>query len=116
MKTVVIAVLIIVMSLAALAVFYRPEFVRETPVCRANLLAIDSAKELAAVVHRWPEGTDCDVSTNKSLVNQFIMDDTTPVCPDGGTYAYNRLGREPICSESSAGRPDTQDHRFPQQQ
>jgi hypothetical protein len=36
-------------------------------------------------------------------VNEYIKGNRTPVCPAGGTYAYNPIGEPPSCS---LGRPE----------
>jgi hypothetical protein len=66
--------------------------------CVNNLRIIDAAKVLAARDNRWPSGSDCDSATNRAVINAFIKGNTTPQCPEGGTYTYNPVGTNPVCS------------------
>ncbi|OGV61149.1 MAG: hypothetical protein A2498_12805 [Lentisphaerae bacterium RIFOXYC12_FULL_60_16] len=91
--------LIILLFLALVAAVVVPSFVRarntaEQNACIGNLRQIDSAKEQWAMAHRIPEGAE----VNTTAVNQYIKGNTTPRCPGGGTYHYNRIGRDPDCT------------------
>lgn len=64
--------------------------------CINNLRMIDSGKEQAALANKWRGGDDCTPS-NALIVNTYIKGDTTPTCPQGGSYRYNPIGTNPIC-------------------
>lgn len=71
---------------------------------------IDAAKEQWAMVNHKTNGEKVVISE----VNQYIKGNTTPVCPQGGTYTYNPVGIAPTCSGFDKGflgakRP----HRLP---
>lgn len=96
-----------------------PSFIRARQVsgynaCANSLRMIEGGKEQASLAYGWPVGTDCDGVTNKALVNQYIKDNTTPQCPDGGTYTYNPLGKNPTCSVFKEKDRKTWSHRLPE--
>jgi hypothetical protein len=62
--------------------------------CVNNLRIIDSAKEQWAAAHGRTNGDPIVVQE----VNEYIKGNTTPTCPDGGTYAYNAVAADPTCS------------------
>lgn len=66
--------------------------------CINNLRMIDAGKEQAALANKWPAGTDCDSTTNRIIINRYIKGDTTPQCRMDGTYTYNPIGTNPVCS------------------
>jgi len=81
--------------------------------CINNLRQIDSGKEQAALANKWEDGTDCDNPTNKAVINQYIKGNTTPLCPDGGTYSYNLMGKNPTCSKYRKDDVSTRSHHLP---
>lgn len=62
--------------------------------CMNNLRIIDAGKEQWAMVSRKTNGQPVVISG----VNEYIKGNTTPVCPEGGTYSYNVIGSNPNCS------------------
>ena len=105
--------------LLVMAAVALPAFVRGRNVscggnaCINNLRMIDSGKEQAALANRWDDWVDGDNPTNKALVNAYIKGNTTPRCPEGGTYSYNRLNRNPTCSKYRADDVSTHAHHMP---
>jgi hypothetical protein len=62
--------------------------------CINNLRMIDAAKEQWAMATRKSDG---DVVNVPEMV-QYIKGAALPVCPAGGDYAVNPIGRNPTCS------------------
>lgn len=61
--------------------------------CINNLRMIDSAKEQWALAERHGEGDEPVVNQ----VNEYLRGNRTPICPAGGKYSYNPIGRNPTC-------------------
>jgi len=115
MKTLKIFLVVLVLALIAAIT---PWFIKSTNApasnpCVNNLRQIDGAKEQAALVRQWPAGTDCDNLTNKLVVNEYMKNNTTPICPDGGIYQYNPVGKDPECSKARDKNIKTR-HKMPE--
>jgi hypothetical protein len=65
--------------------------------CASNLRQIDGAKEQWAVEKKISSGTPIDQQKLQEI-NVYIRNQTTPLCPGGGTYLYNAIDQEPKCS------------------
>jgi len=63
-------------------------------VCIHNMQEIDSAKDQWAI----QEDKEAGSAVETNAVNQYLMSDTLPVCPQGGAYAYNPVAVPPACS------------------
>ena len=63
-------------------------------ICVNNLRFIAAAKEQWALANHKTNGDDVAVLG----VNEYLKNRTTPVCPDGGSYIYNRMGEYPTCT------------------
>ena len=89
--------------LAAIAVpnFVRARSTAQMNACINNLRMIDGAKQQWALEHRKALS---DTPT-QSEVAAYLRDGQLPVCPGGGTYTINTVGKEPTCSISN--------HRLP---
>ncbi|GAB4317102.1 MAG: hypothetical protein Kow0059_09990 [Candidatus Sumerlaeia bacterium] len=72
-------------------------------ICRENLKRIESAKRQVAAEKSIVVGAVSRDDVARKLGGQL------PVCPSGGTYSINELGRMPTCSIGSAGTPDKSD-------
>ena len=111
-KAIAIAAGVAVLLLAAIVV---PSFVKARNVsaqnaCINNLRQIDSAKEQWALASHRTNGEDVVVEE----VNRYLKCNTTPVCPQGGVYTYNVLGKNPECSGFSQMQGGSKvPHRLP---
>ena len=117
-RTIMISVAVTVAFIAVAIAILLPSFIRARQTSAYNpcvnfLRMIDAGKIQAGMAHGWPDGTDCDSPTNKALVNQYIKGNTTPQCPEGGTYTYNPLGQNPTCSLFKENDRKTWKHRLP---
>ena len=108
--------------LAAILVFIIaivvPSFVKarntsSTNACVNNLRQIDSGKEQGALAFKWNSDTDCDEPGNKAIVNMYIKGNITPLCPNGGAYSYNRVGKNPTCTKYRKDDTSTRSHHLP---
>ncbi|MDD5085973.1 MAG: hypothetical protein PHE61_08070, partial [Candidatus Omnitrophica bacterium] len=92
--SVVIAIFVIGL-LAAIAIpnFVRAKGMAQVAVCRANLSAINTAKQMWAMD---TGATDEAVPTWEDLVPKYLA--TKPVCGVGGTYNIGSVGSLPTCS------------------
>jgi hypothetical protein len=62
--------------------------------CINNLRQIDSAKEQWALANSKADGDQPD----SAGVAEYLRSGRLPVCPAGGTYTLNPIGRDPECS------------------
>jgi hypothetical protein len=62
--------------------------------CIGNLRLIESGKEQAAMAYRLTDG-DAIASTS---VQEYWKGGAAPICPEGGTYTYGKIGERPQCS------------------
>ena len=97
-----VEIMIVVAIIGLLSAIAIPSFVKarntaQQNACVNNLRMIDSGKEQAALANKWADG---DVVTS-SLVEAYIKGNTSPVCPAGGAYTYNRIGTNPVCNITS---------------
>jgi type II secretory pathway pseudopilin PulG len=118
-RTIMISAVIVVAFIAVGIAIALPSFIRARQTSAYNpcvnfLRMIDAGKEQASLAYGWPVGTECDSATNRALVNQYIKGNTTPQCPDGGTYTYNPLGKNPTCSVFKENDRKTWRHRLPE--
>jgi hypothetical protein len=119
LKTILIWAVSALALIAGTVAVLLPSFIRARQTSAYNpcvnfLRMIDAGKEQATLVYDWTNGTDCDNLTNKALVNQYIKGNTTPVCPEGGTYTYNPLGVNPVCTKFDADDRETWRHKLPE--
>ena len=105
-----------VITAIVLPPYLRSRHVPSGGACTNNLRLIDSGKEQEALASKWDNSVDCDIRSNKVLVNMYIKGNTTPLCPSGGTYSYNLVGQNPTCSKYKADDPSTRYHHLPEPQ
>ena len=94
-----VEIMIVVAIIGVLAAIAIPSFIKARNTAQQNacinlLRLIESGKEQAALTFHWVDG---DIATT-SVVNTYIKGDTIPACPSGGTYTYNVIGTNPVCS------------------
>jgi hypothetical protein len=104
--------------LGVVAAIVVPSFVKarntsSSNSCINNIRMRDSGKEQAALAERWSDETDCDDPTNKAVVNQYIKGNRVPLCPEGGTYSYNKASKNPTCSKDKEEKGAVHRHRLP---
>jgi prepilin-type N-terminal cleavage/methylation domain-containing protein len=97
-----VEIMIVVAIIGLLAAIAIPSFVKarntsQQNACINNLRQVDSGKDQSALAKTLGEGDTVTTST----VNEYIKGGATPVCPAGGTYAYNRIGTNPTCDITS---------------
>lgn len=105
-----IEIMIVVAIIGLLAAIAVPNFVKaraqsQANACINNLRQIDAGKEQLALEAKLTTG----VAVTTASVNTYIKGGTTPQCPASGTYTYNNLGTNPVCSLSTA----TPAHQLP---
>ncbi len=61
--------------------------------CINNLRMLDAAKEQWALASRQMNGAEPVIVE----INHYIKGDTTPICPAGGEYTYDVIGKNPTC-------------------
>ena len=87
--------LVVLPILVAIAI---PNFVRARHpsgnACVNNLRQIDGAKQCWALENK-KEATDTPTADD---IRVYIKNERFPVCPQGGTYQINPVGKEPTCS------------------
>lgn len=93
-----VEIMIVIAIIGLLAAIAIPNFIKartksQKTVCVKNLQMIDGAKET------WALEAKRDVSDPvvDADVNNYIKGGA-PVCPGGGTYAYNDLSTPPTCT------------------
>lgn len=94
-----VEIMIVVAIIGLLAAIAIPSFVKarnqaQQNACINNLRIIDAGKEQCAMEYRLTDG----VRAPTDSVNEYIKGRQIPVCPAGGTYDYNLIGSDPICS------------------
>ena len=100
-----VEIMIVVAIIGLLCAIAIPSFMKartqsQTNACINNLRQIDSAKEQAALEMHWTNGSA--VANGQSNVNAYIKGlvgtTNTPTCPAGGSYTYNIIGTNPVCT------------------
>jgi type II secretory pathway pseudopilin PulG len=95
-----VAILIFLAIAGILAAIAIPSFVKARDIamrqeCVNNLKQIDSAKQSAALEHNYKAGAIIPEDQVSKYLNGGMHG---MVCPKGGNYTPNPLGREPECS------------------
>ena len=93
-----VEIMIVVAIIGLLAAIAIPNFVKargtaQKNACIRNLREIDGAKEQWALENKKSAGTAID----EPQVNSYIKGGA-PSCPGGGTYTYNNIDSNPVCS------------------
>ena len=96
-----VVALVAVLIIGLLAAIAIPSFVSarnqaRSGLCQNNLRLIEHAKEVVAI----KDNLSMTSTPAASVVNNFITDGA-PTCPEGGTYTYGPINRDPRCSHSS---------------
>jgi hypothetical protein len=91
--------LVLLMLIAAIVLpnFVRPRATRAKSVCWLNLLLIDQAKGQWA---RYTAKTNGYRPTEQDVLGvlSFLKNSALPVCPQGGAYTLEPIGKPPHCS------------------
>ena len=90
--------------LAAIAIpnFVKARSTAQMNACINNLRQIDGAKQQWAL-EKKKEITD---TPTRSEVAAYLKDGQLPICPAGGTYTINAVGKDPACSIPNHRLPD----------
>lgn len=110
-----VAVLAVIVAAGVLL----PSFIkaRQTSCSRAcinNLRIIDAAKEQAVINKELLPDADFDDPANRVVVNRYIKNNATPVCPEGGTYRYGMVTNKSTCCLFNPRDRKTYDHSLPE--
>src|SRR5438094_1746959 len=94
-----VEIMIVVAIIGLLAAIAIPNFVKarntaQMNACINNLRQIDGAKQQWALEQK-KELTD---TPTQSEVVAYLKDGQLPICPAGGTYTINAVGKDPVCS------------------
>jgi prepilin-type N-terminal cleavage/methylation domain-containing protein len=94
-----VEIMIVVAIIGLLAAIAIPSFVKarntsQQNACINNLRIVDAGKEQYAMAARLTDGN----TINTDSVNEYVKGGTTPICPGGGTYAYENIGSQPECT------------------
>ena len=101
-----VEIMIVVAIIGLLAAIAIPSFVKarntsQTNACINNLRQIASGKaQWALAAHKSDNDT-----VNTTAVNEYIKGGE-PDCPAGGTYTYNVVGSNPVCSVTNHVLPN----------
>ena len=93
-----VEIMIVVAIIGLLAAIAIPSFMKarttsQQNACINNLRQIDSGKEQAALAYKLASND----SIASASVHEYLKGDA-PVCPAGGTYAYENIGTNPTCN------------------
>ena len=92
-----VEIMIVVAIIGLLAAIAIPSFMKarttsQQNACINNLRQIESGKEQWALAEKQSTGS----AVVTTAVNTYMK--ATPVCPAGGTYTYNVVGTDAICT------------------
>jgi len=93
-----VEIMIVVAIIGLLAAIAIPNFVKarttaQKNACINNLRQIDGAKEQWALEKKQAP----NAAINQTEVDEYIKGGT-PACPAGGTYTYNAVDADPVCT------------------
>ncbi len=93
-----IEIMLVVSIIAMLSAIAMPSFIsaRNTTqqnACINNLRQLSSAKDQASLAYYLSQGT----AIAEATVNSYLRTGKAPLCPGGGNYSYNAIGRDPTC-------------------
>ena len=102
-----VEIMIVVAIIGLLAAIAIPNFVKargtaQRNACINNLRQIDGAKEQWALETRQSAGAAVD-ATAQTAINQYLKNNVVPICPANGTYTYNAVNSNPVCSLTASG-------------
>ncbi len=89
---VVIGVLAVVVLAVAIPNLVRPRSNRQE--CINNLKVIAETKRSWTMETQRTNGSPVDVIA----INSYLKNSAAPMCPQGGKYSYNPVGKDPTCS------------------
>lgn len=75
---------------------------KQARICQENLAKIDGSKEQFALEYKLPNSSAVtwqnliDPGATGQLGKGYLK--RKPVCPSGGTYSINAIGKDPTCS------------------
>lgn len=84
-----------ILSAIALPAFVRAREMSQRNVCLSNLRQLEACKEQAALEHGYSDGKEI----KEQDVSPYLKNGLSSlICPKGGQYTINPLGKEPACS------------------
>jgi prepilin-type N-terminal cleavage/methylation domain-containing protein len=94
-----VEIMIVVAIIGLLAAIAIPNFVKarataQKNACINNLRQIDGAKEQWALEKRKTTGE----AVVDAEINEYLKGNVAPICPANGTYTYNNVGTNPVCT------------------
>jgi hypothetical protein len=90
----VLVVPVAMMAAIALPSFAKARSTSQGNACINNLRQLDAAKEQWALAERKADGDEVSIPG----VLEYIKGNKMPVCPQGGKYTLNPIGKDPVCS------------------
>jgi len=99
-----VEIMIVVAIIGLLAAIAIPSFIKarnesQAKGCVNNLRIMDAAKEQAAMEHGWTTSQAIVVGTaEETNTLAYVKGGVIPSCPANGTYTYNVIGTDPVCS------------------
>jgi hypothetical protein len=84
-----------ILSAIAIPNFIRAREISQRNVCLSNLRQLEACKEQAALEHDYRDGKEI---TEQDLAPYLKKGVSGLICPKGGQYTINPLGKDPACS------------------
>lgn len=94
-----VVLMIPLMAAIAIPSFVKARDVSQRNACVNNMRMVDSAKEQAAMAHRYSDG---DVAPEEQVSDYLRGGFAGRICPKGGAYTIKPVGQDPECSEHGA--------------
>ena len=108
-----IEIMIVVLIIAILLAIAIPNFLHAREAsraksCQGNMRQVETAKE------QWAMDTKA-ASTATPTMTELTTDyiKSTPACPSSGTYTVGDMATRPVCSITTNGTGDYDDHVLP---
>jgi len=89
------------LSAIAIPSFVKARATARGNACINNLRMLDAAKEQWALAKRRQEGDE----PVESEALEYVKGASMPICPQGGSYTLNVIGKDPTCSQPGHALP-----------